>query len=163
MELRFLHGDFGNIKYKLQYKSFPVEDWKDVPVVEDPYELMDKLPTKVGTWDSSKIDEPTDWKKIGELSNKPVNNKLVENPDEEFKNHKPIHHEEMGPKESVPLPECEHLSWKMSHSAGKVRLFFKVNGGFDQAICDGWERCPICGVPIKYAKHFNKLQRGEMI
>lgn len=39
MELRFLHGDFGNIKYKLQYrdewdgKQAPTE-WIDVPVKE---------------------------------------------------------------------------------------------------------------------------------
>jgi len=38
MELRFIHGDFGNIKYKLQYREFDmhnqITEWKDVPVVE---------------------------------------------------------------------------------------------------------------------------------
>jgi len=41
MELRFLHGDFGNIKYKLQYRNpCPIKNeeypWHDVPVVEEP-------------------------------------------------------------------------------------------------------------------------------
>ena len=35
MELRFLHGDFGNMKYKLQYNDYMTGTWRDIPVVED--------------------------------------------------------------------------------------------------------------------------------
>ena len=39
MELRFLQGDFGNIKYKLQFREFDmhnqITEWKDVPCVKE--------------------------------------------------------------------------------------------------------------------------------
>lgn len=49
MELRFVHGNFGNIKYKLQYRE-PVKcsvatfsgEWQDVPCVEEENEKSSK-------------------------------------------------------------------------------------------------------------------------
>jgi predicted nucleic acid-binding Zn ribbon protein len=99
MELRFVHGDFGNIKYKLQYRE-PFNDknmdWKDVPCVESkepdiaPHECRipwgktvcsicsRPFPEK----EKSIMDKCLELVAEEELANKPANNKLVTKSDE---------------------------------------------------------------------------------
>ena len=53
-------------------------------------------------------------------------------------------------KELEEVRVCQHLVWKYSKLAQERKLFFGEPYG--QAICSGWQQCPVCGTKVEKSK-----------